>query len=70
MSDVNNEMLIIDTLGSRGQLMARRSARDVREAPVYSTVEAARYLQLPPSTVRGLSVSAMAKPTQQARFSQ
>jgi uncharacterized protein (DUF433 family) len=32
--------------------MARRSARDVREAPVYTASEAARYLQLPPSTVR------------------
>ena len=32
--------------------MARRSARDVREAPVYTASEAGRYLQLPPSTVR------------------
>jgi uncharacterized protein (DUF433 family) len=52
MSDVNNEVRIIDPLGSRGQLMARRSARDVREAPVYTALEASRYLHLPPSTVR------------------
>ena len=32
--------------------MARISARDVREAPVYTAMEAARYLHLPPSTVR------------------
>ena len=43
MSDVNNEMRIIDPSCSRGQLMARRSARDIREAPVYTALEAARY---------------------------
>jgi helix-turn-helix protein len=32
--------------------MARKSARDVREAPAYTASEAARYLRLPPSTVR------------------
>ena len=33
-------------------LMARKSARDVREEPLYSAAEAARYLRLPASTVR------------------
>jgi len=33
-------------------MMARKSARNVREAPLYTAAEAARYLRLPPSTVR------------------
>jgi uncharacterized protein (DUF433 family) len=32
--------------------MARKSAHDVREEPLYSAAEAARYLRLPASTVR------------------
>jgi uncharacterized protein (DUF433 family) len=35
--------------------MLRNAVHDLREAPVYSAMEAARYLRLPPSTVRAWS---------------
>lgn len=62
MNDVEQQLGIIDVLGSRGQSMARRSAKDVREAPVYTASEAARYLHLPPAVVRAWAFQQVIKP--------